>query len=108
MINSSDAEPAPAAPKPSTARWGSEVQSSAEQGDLKRFAILRTAAELFNERGFYETSLNELAKRLNVTKKPSSSSGSESAATDEATTDEAVEDDDNDDDDDDDDDDDAW
>lgn len=35
---------------------------------LKRFAILRTAAELFNERGFCETSLNELAKRLNVTK----------------------------------------
>jgi AcrR family transcriptional regulator len=58
----------PSTTKPNTARWGSEIQSSAEQGDLKRFAILRTAAELFNERGFYETSLNELAKRLNVTK----------------------------------------
>ncbi len=67
-IKSPDADPAPALPKTNTARWGSEVQSSAEQGDLKRFAILRTAAELFNERGFYETSLNELAKRLNVTK----------------------------------------
>jgi AcrR family transcriptional regulator len=49
-------------------RWGNEIQSRDEQGGLKRFAILRTAAELFNERGFYETSLNELAKRLNVTK----------------------------------------
>lgn len=58
----------PAAEKPNTARWGNEIQSSAEQGDLKRFAIIRKAAELFNERGFYETSLNELAKRLNVTK----------------------------------------
>ncbi len=61
-------QPSPTAPEPSTARWGNEIQSSAEQGDLKRSAILRKAAELFNERGFYETSLNELAKRLNVTK----------------------------------------
>jgi AcrR family transcriptional regulator len=53
---------------PSAARWGNEIQSSAEQGGLKRFAILRTAAELFNERGFYKTSLNDLAERLNVTK----------------------------------------
>jgi AcrR family transcriptional regulator len=52
----------------STARWGSEIQSKDEQGGLKRFAILRTAAELFNERGYYKTSLNDLAKRLNVTK----------------------------------------
>jgi AcrR family transcriptional regulator len=51
-----------------SARWGSDIQSKVEQGALKRFAILRSAAELFNERGFYETSLNELAKRLNVTK----------------------------------------
>lgn len=52
----------------SNIRWGNGIQSRDEQGGLKRFAILRTAAELFNERGFYETSLNELAKRLNVTK----------------------------------------
>ena len=49
-------------------RWGSEIQSNHEQGALKRLAILRVAAQLFNERGFHETSLNELAKRLNVTK----------------------------------------
>jgi AcrR family transcriptional regulator len=60
--------PGPTPAKRSAARWGNEVQSSAEQGGLKRFAILRTAAELFNERGFYGTSLNELARRLNVTK----------------------------------------
>ena len=58
--------PTPA--EPGAARWGNDIQSSAEQGGLKRFAILRAATELFNERGFYETSLNELAKRLNVTK----------------------------------------
>lgn len=69
-VRRTPAEPAPVptAAKPGTARWGNEIQSSAEQGDLKRSAILRAAAELFNERGYYETSLNELAKRLNVTK----------------------------------------
>ena len=61
-------DPSPSPVESSTARWGSEIQSRDEQGGLKRFAILRTAAELFNERGFYETSLNDLAKRLNVTK----------------------------------------
>lgn len=61
-------KPNPISPELGTARWGNEIQSRVEQGGLKRFAILRTAAELFNERGFYETSLNELAKRLNVTK----------------------------------------
>lgn len=67
-IKHAASDPSPPAAKPNTARWGKEIQSSAEQGDLKRFAILRKAAELFNERGFYETSLNELAKHLNVTK----------------------------------------
>lgn len=61
-------DPIPAPTEPRTARWGSEIQSRDEQGGLKRFAILRTAAQLFNEKGFYETSLNDLAKRLNVTK----------------------------------------
>lgn len=68
QIGSPVLDQAPAVTKATTVRWGSEIQSSAEQGHLKRFAILRTAAELFNERGFHEASLNELAKRLNVTK----------------------------------------
>ncbi|MDP3761200.1 MAG: TetR/AcrR family transcriptional regulator [Ramlibacter sp.] len=49
-------------------RWGYEVQNKEEQSALKRVAILRTAARLFNERGFYATSLNDLAKLLHVTK----------------------------------------
>lgn len=52
----------------STARWGHEVQNKEEQSALKRLAILRKAAQLFNERGFYATSLNDLAAVLNVTK----------------------------------------
>jgi AcrR family transcriptional regulator len=51
-----------------TSRWGYEVQNKEEQSALKRLAILRTAAQLFNQRGFYATSLNDLAKLLNVTK----------------------------------------
>ncbi len=67
---------APAAPalppagagRASPARWGYEVQNKEEQSALKRLAILRTAAQLFNQRGFYATSLNDLATLLNVTK----------------------------------------
>ncbi len=51
-----------------SSRWGYEVQNKEEQSALKRLAILRTAAQLFNQRGFYATSLNDLAKLLNVTK----------------------------------------
>ncbi len=62
--------PAPAAPAVANgaSRWGYEVQNKEEQSALKRLAILRTAAQLFNQRGFYATSLNDLAKLLNVTK----------------------------------------
>lgn len=44
------------------------MQNREEQFAAKRLAILRTAAQLFNEKGFYQTSLNDLARRLHVTK----------------------------------------
>lgn len=40
----------------------------AEQHALKRDAVLRTAARMFNERGFHATSLDDVAERLQVTK----------------------------------------
>jgi len=49
-------------------RWGKIIQSKDEQHDLKRTAILRTAGKLFNQKGFRETSLNDLAHELQVTK----------------------------------------
>lgn len=48
--------------------WGIEVQSREEQRELKRMAILRTAAEMINEGGFRKMSLDGLAKRLNISK----------------------------------------
>ncbi|MCZ6828234.1 MAG: TetR/AcrR family transcriptional regulator [Gammaproteobacteria bacterium] len=48
--------------------WGEDVPSRDEQHDIKRRAILRTAAVLFSEKGFRETSLNDIASALNVTK----------------------------------------
>lgn len=36
--------------------------------DVKRDAVLRTAAQLFNEKGFHATSLDEVAEQLHVTK----------------------------------------
>ena len=49
-------------------RWGKAIQSKDVQHDLKRMAILKTAARLFNQQGFRETSLNDLADELQVTK----------------------------------------
>ena len=40
----------------------------AQQRELKRQAVLQTAAQLFNERGFHATSLDDIAERLHVTK----------------------------------------
>jgi AcrR family transcriptional regulator len=58
----------PARDKVQNLRWGSHVAGTQPPTDQKRLAILRTAAQLFNERGFYETTLNDLAERLHVTK----------------------------------------
>ena len=38
------------------------------QRQVKRDAVLATAAQLFNERGFHATSLDDIAARLNVSK----------------------------------------
>ena len=39
-----------------------------QQREAKRQAVLQAAAELFNERGFHATSLDDIAARLNVSK----------------------------------------
>lgn len=39
-----------------------------QQREIKRNAVLSTAAQLFNERGFHATSLDDIATRLNVSK----------------------------------------
>jgi len=51
-----------------TTTWTDDIQPKEEQFKLKKEALLRTAAQAFNEDGFHKTSLNNLAKRLNVTK----------------------------------------
>ena len=47
--------------------WSPAHTRAADRAD-KREAVLRTAARLFNEKGFHATSLDEVAERLNVTK----------------------------------------
>lgn len=39
-----------------------------DQREIKRQAVLQTAARLFNERGFHATSLDDIAERLHVSK----------------------------------------
>lgn len=44
------------------------TQHSAQQREAKRQAVLSAAAQLFNERGFHATSLDDIAARLGVSK----------------------------------------
>ena len=55
-------------PAGSMTSWGQNVQSRAEQRELKRLAILRAAAQSFNSIGYHQTNLNSLAESLGVTK----------------------------------------
>jgi AcrR family transcriptional regulator len=48
--------------------WGSEVQSREEKFELKRQAVLRTAAALFRSKGVQNTALSDVADALNVSK----------------------------------------
>lgn len=47
--------------------WPS-VAGREQQREAKRYAVLQAAAQLFNERGFHDTSLDDIAARLNVSK----------------------------------------
>jgi len=59
------AETAAASAPPSP--WKKKAERRKER-ELKREAVLRAAASLFNEKGFHATSLDEVAERLHVTK----------------------------------------
>lgn len=47
--------------------WG-DAADREQQREAKRHAVLTTAAQLFNERGFHATSLDDIAARLKVSK----------------------------------------
>jgi len=53
---------------PSSASPWAPVSHREQQREAKRYAVLQAAAQLFNERGFHATSLDDIAARLNVTK----------------------------------------
>ena len=54
-------------PSPHPSPWG-PVRSREAQRLVKREAVLRTAAQLFNEKGYLASTLEEVAERLNVSK----------------------------------------
>ncbi len=49
-------------------RWSTDIQGKEEQHRLKRQALLRTAARTFNETGFHQTTLDDVAQKLGVSK----------------------------------------
>jgi AcrR family transcriptional regulator len=48
--------------------WGVEIQDRNEQFRLKRQVVIQTAARTFNERGFYKTTLTDIAEELHIAK----------------------------------------
>ncbi len=56
------------APAPTTASPWVHFSARQQQREAKRNAVLSAAAQLFNERGFHATSLDDIAARLNVSK----------------------------------------
>ena len=54
-------------PSVAASPWASAPDRE-QQREAKRQAVLQAAAELFNERGFHATSLDDIAARLNVSK----------------------------------------
>lgn len=48
--------------------WGVEIQDRNEQHRLKRQVVIETAARTFNERGFYKTTLADIAEELHIAK----------------------------------------
>jgi AcrR family transcriptional regulator len=48
--------------------WGAAVQNREEQFDLKRTAVLNTAARLIKERGYQNVSLADVADELHIAK----------------------------------------
>jgi len=49
-------------------RWDNSLRTQEEIHTLKREAILRAAGNLFNEKGYHNTSLEEVAKLLQISK----------------------------------------
>lgn len=66
----SPAKPAaqkPLPPAPPSSPWAAAPDRE-QQREAKRHAVLSTAAQLFNEKGFHATSLDDIAARLQVSK----------------------------------------
>ncbi|KHK59940.1 TetR family transcriptional regulator [Burkholderia sp. A9] len=51
-----------------TASPWKKAEARESERERKRLAVLRTAARLFNEKGFHASSLDEVAERLHITK----------------------------------------
>ncbi|MBI1330237.1 MAG: TetR family transcriptional regulator [Alphaproteobacteria bacterium] len=64
----SEAAERPKAAKASRRAWSGAIQGRSEQFELKRQVVLRTAARVFSERGFHQTTLVDIADELHISK----------------------------------------
>ncbi len=54
--------------KTTKAKWNNEIPDKEEIRGIKLRALLNTAAQIFNERGYHRTTLDHVSERLGVTK----------------------------------------
>lgn len=64
---SSTASTSASAKNASPSPW-KKTRDLAQEREIKRDAVLHTAAQIFNEKGYHATSLDEVAERLQITK----------------------------------------
>jgi AcrR family transcriptional regulator len=48
--------------------WSGAIQDRSEQFEMKRQIVLRTAARVFSQRGFHQTTLTDIARELHIAK----------------------------------------
>lgn len=53
---------------PAKTKWNNEIPDKEKIRNIKRRALLNTAAQIFNERGYHRTTLDHVSERLGVTK----------------------------------------
>ena len=68
MPRTSKAPAAKSPAKPSKRRWAEHALSPEEIVESKRLALVKAAGRAFREKGFHNTSLDDVAAALNVTK----------------------------------------
>jgi AcrR family transcriptional regulator len=68
MKSDSNADGSQAVAPAARQAWRGAIQNRDEQFEMKRQVVLRTAARIFSQRGFHQTTLSDIADELHIAK----------------------------------------